>query len=222
MTKQERYKVLVAKRKAFIFTDLINPANIDEGAYDCEHIDAWAQWQGDLEAKILVIGQDWGDVRYFKVNNGKDNDKNPTNKNLSKLYSEIGFDLGLPTNPVPQSAFFTNAILGIKGIVEQKQMSGTVKMRWVRESTITFTKELIDIIKPKIIITLGKVPLSAMRMIDATIPDEKLSVLADKNPIILADGTLLFAFYHCGGLGLASRKLHLQKQDWQKIKPYMS
>jgi uracil-DNA glycosylase len=221
MTKEERYKALVAKRKAFTFKDLNNPSQIDNGAFDCEHIDAWSQWQGNLDAKILVIGQDWGDVSYFTKHRGKDNAGNKTNQNLSELFQEININIGSPNNSIPQSVFLTNAILGIKGIAEQKQMSGIVKTSWIRESTEAFTKELIDIIQPEIIITLGKIPLYAMRLIHSEIPNEKLSVLKDENPINLKDQTRLFAFYHCGGLGLASRKLNLQKEDWQKIKPFM-
>jgi hypothetical protein len=148
MTKQERYDLLVAKRKSFIFKDLQNPSQIKDGMFDVNHVDIWSQWQGNLDAKIFVIGQDWGDVNYFIKHCGKDSDVNKTNLNLRELFNIIDVDIGLPNNPVPQSVFLTNAILGIKGVDGQGKMSGSVKTSWIRESTEIFTGELLDIIKP--------------------------------------------------------------------------
>ncbi len=215
--KKELYNDLVEKRKRHIFPEgLSNPVNLN---YDCSEIGAWTQWQGNLDAKILVIGQDWGDVNYFNDNKGKDRDDNPTNKNLKNLFCQLGFDIGLPNNPVKQPIFFTNAILGIKGDSQKKQMSGSVKTSWIKDSNDHFTKELISIIQPKIIITLGAMPLYAMKLLySKSISSEKLGILIDKNPIQLEKGIQLFAFYHCGGLGLANRKLENQLKDWQKAK----
>ena len=48
-------------RKKFKFTDLKEPSEIENGKYDKEDsIGPWSLWQGNLEAQILVIGQDWG------------------------------------------------------------------------------------------------------------------------------------------------------------------
>jgi uracil-DNA glycosylase len=224
MVEKEPYKKLVDKLKKFDFKDsgLKNPYKIND-EYDGKHIGPWSEWQGNLEAKILVIGQDWGDVNYFETNKGKDRDDNPTNKNLRELFKEIGIDTGLPNSLIPQPVFLTNAILGIKGEDGKNHMSGKVKKGWVEESTNAFTRELIDIIQPKIIITLGRMPLYAiysMGLIDSKIFNKKLKELANENPIELNNDQLLFAFSHCGGLGLANRNLDLQKEDWRKIKPF--
>lgn len=221
--KRELYENLVEKRKTH--TDfpegLQNPSEI-EGGFDCNHIGAWSKWQGNLDADILVIGQDWGDVNYFIKNGGVDKDDNPTNQNLQKLFSEIGINIGLPSKPIPQPVFFTNAILGIKGNIEQNQMSKPVKNQWIKHSNDNFTKELIGIIQPKFIITLGAKPLYAMQLMYSEIPKEKLSDLIDKNPLKLNNGILFFPFYHCGGLGLANRKFEFQRIDWQKAKLYIN
>jgi uracil-DNA glycosylase len=223
--KDKIYQELVEKRKKHIFPEgLSNPNNLENGCYDrCNNIGAWSQWQGNLDAKILVIGQDWGDVNYFIENEGKDTDGNPTNKNLKTLFCQIGFNIGLPSTPKVQPIFFTNAILGIKGEIGKNQMSGSVKASWIKDSNEHFTKELISIIQPKIIITLGAMPLYAMQLIyPKTIPKEKLGVLVYKNPIQVEENIRLFAFYHCGGLGLANRKMEDQKQDWLKMKPFIN
>ncbi len=63
MNKQEAYKKLVEKRKAIDCPS--NPSRIASGKYDCEHINAWSQWQNDLDAEILVVGQHFGTLEYF-------------------------------------------------------------------------------------------------------------------------------------------------------------
>jgi hypothetical protein len=55
MDKQKRYADLVAKRKAFRFMDgLTNPVDTE---FDGDYLEPWSQWQGNLDATIMVIGQ---------------------------------------------------------------------------------------------------------------------------------------------------------------------
>ena len=42
---------------------LINPTRCASGVYDSEEIGPWARWQGDLDVELMVVGQDWGDVK---------------------------------------------------------------------------------------------------------------------------------------------------------------
>jgi hypothetical protein len=58
---------------------LINPATCKGGIHDSDHIGPWSLWQGNLNGEIVIIGQDWGDARYFIANAGRDAPKNPTN-----------------------------------------------------------------------------------------------------------------------------------------------
>lgn len=223
MTKQERYEQLVIKRKAHTFSEgLQNPSTINDGEFDRHvHIGAWSQWHGNIDAQILVIAQDWGDVECFIRNKGEEDDKNPTNKNLQALFLGAGIEIGIPTQPKPQSIFFTNAILGIKGEKGEKQMSKAVKTSWIEESTTHFTKELINIIQPKVIVTLGRKSLYAMGLIYSEIKGKKLNNLIQENPQTLDNGIQLFAFYHCGGWGLVTRSLEQQKADWKRISDFI-
>ena len=93
------YQQLVEKRKNYCFEKLspvkkqgkeirlLNPQNICNGDFDKEEeLNAWSRWQGDLNADILVIGQDWGGEQCYREQEGKDSDKDNTNKNLIKLF----------------------------------------------------------------------------------------------------------------------------------------
>ena len=217
--KEKAYEALVLKRKNYKFPPgLVNPAEVEEGIFDREiNIGPWCKWQGNLDAKIMLIGQDWGTVKYYLQTKGCHRDESRTNASLIELFKSIGIDIGTPSHPNHKaSCFFTNAILGLK---DDKAMAGKVKDSWLKDNAKVFLKPNIEIIKPKIIITLGVNAYKALTYIYG-LKNERLIQLIEKNPKKLANGILVFAMYHCGGLGLANRKLELQKSDWKKIKQY--
>lgn len=215
MNKKEQYLTLVKKRKEFIFSEgLINPSKIENGKFDREeHLGPWSMWQGNLDARILVIGQDWGNIKYYLDKEGYDADDNLTDRNLVELFALIEIDIGIPSKPnFSAPVFFTNTILGIK---EKGNMSAKVKKVWAKESADHFLSPLIDIISPKTIITLGGYAYGEIARIYG-LPVLPLRELIHRNPIF-AGNKEVYAMYHCGGLGLANRKFHLQKEDWTKV-----
>ena len=223
MEKQLRYAALVDKRKRDKFfpeAGLLNPAEIENSIFDCDELGAWSRWHGDLDAKILLIGQDWGDEKYFIKNGGRDSDNNPTCKNLKALFQEIGFELGTatPETPSPKGLFFTNAVLGIKS----RNMSAPIKTEWLWHSIEHFTRELIEIIEPEIIITLGKNAFRALQFIWKELPhEEPMNKLNERNFWVNEGKILLFPRFHCGGLGLRNRVFDKQKEDWRRILPFL-
>ena len=65
MSKEIRYKNLVAKAKASCSTYEIGQETQPNQLYwckECEEINLWTYWQGrnQLDADILLVGQDWG------------------------------------------------------------------------------------------------------------------------------------------------------------------
>jgi len=62
--KLAAYRVLVEERKTCrVCEGLINPSDCAGGVYDSEHIGPWSRWQGNLDSELMVVGQDWGDVK---------------------------------------------------------------------------------------------------------------------------------------------------------------
>lgn len=219
-SKEKAYMELVRKRKNYKFpSGLVNPSDVEGGVFDREiNIGPWCKWQGNLDAKIMLIGQDWGTVDYYVETRGCHRDESRTNQSLIKLFKLIGIDIGTPSHPNHAApCFFTNAILGLK---DEKAMAGKVKDSWLKECAKEFLKPNIEIIKPRIIITLGINAYNALTYI-YSLEKENLNQLIDKNPIKIEKEILVFAMYHCGGLGLANRKWELQKKDWKKIKKYL-
>lgn len=97
--------------------------------------------------------------------------------------------------------FFWNAILGTK----DNEMSRTVRDLWIKESTKELLIPLIGIINPRIIITLGTKAFKGMKIVYNLKQKETLKDLILNNAIHV-NGKMIFIFYNCGGLGLASSK----------------
>ena len=187
-------------------------------ASDTDSIGKWSDWQGNLDAKILVIGQDWGSTKYWEDNDGKDTTQNPTNLHLKELFSALGFNIGDVSNPKhDEPLFFTNSVLCLK----TGNMSSRIPKKCFQNCGSRFLKPLIDLVKPQILITLGTAPFKSILELFNPEGWKKVPPLRDvlrKSPILLtSEGLKLFPVYHCGGLGLANRNLEEQKHDWEYI-----
>jgi len=212
--KQNRYNQLVDERKKYHFqgSDIVNPSKLGI-EYD-EHLNAWAYWHGNLNADILLIGQDFGDIKYYRNNKGKDEKDNQTNVNLTSLFNELGIDIGTPDKPnTNASLYFTNAVLGAK----VGGMSKAIKKIWYSETAIKFTKPLIEIIDPKIIIALGSTAYDDVCRI-YKLTRKPMKEIINQTPIQLPDRKKLFVVYHCSNLGIANRNFKTQLEDWRLMK----
>lgn len=224
MTHEEKiiaYQKLVDKRKNYTFIDksLKNPS---QSKFDTREIEPWAQWQNNLNAKILLIGQEFSDYQTFINTEGKvelvpNKYAYPSNKNLYNLFNLLGYDLGHPLSPNKENPiFFTNAVMGLK----TPPMSANFKTSWIKESRDLFLKPLIDIIQPKIIITMGAVATKSVVEL-YNLKTMSLKNMVDNSPITVSGDRLIFPVFHTGGLGLRNRNNELQLKDWNKIKEWL-
>lgn len=213
----------------------------------CEEINLWTYWQGrgNLRAEIMLVGQDWGNpwdisMQDFMnklalagegpIRGYMENNKNPTDNNLVELFKELHYDITKPC----QELFFTNFVLGYRN----NKISGNFQRRWAEKDSQYFNR-LVDIIKPKVILCLGKSTFEAVIKAYHVTPRPKIKgyntfIQSNDNPqkIVLENGqnVHVFALAHCGAIGTMNRnrgnhpedKLLLQKEDWRRIKPYLS
>ena len=84
MIKIEAYNALVQCRKnCRLCEGLANPAEPEYAQWDSRHIGAWSVGQGNLDAQVMIVGQDRGTTQYFTEWEGRDQPQgNPTNENL--------------------------------------------------------------------------------------------------------------------------------------------
>ena len=125
-----RYRQLFSDRKACRqCKGLLNGSTLREGELDSAEIGPWTRWLGDLAARVLVIGQDWGDQRAFEKLQGL-NDPSATNKMLRKLLASVGVQVravGMAAGP--SGVCLTNAVLCFK----DQGCQGAVRSEWFRE-----------------------------------------------------------------------------------------
>ena len=137
---------------------------------DCEEINLWTYWQGrgNLAANIMLVGQDWGSpwdenaqptmeqIRLANAHQAYDylhNNPSVTDRNLIRLFREIGYDI---TKPCPD-LFFTNFVLGYRN----KGISGGYRKKWADRDKEYFS-ELVNIVTPRVVLCLGRSTFEAV------------------------------------------------------------
>lgn len=251
MNKEQAYRALISDVKEYYIAQ--ESIHKNDPVYltwynDCEEINLWAYWQGrgKLNAKIMLVGQDWGCpadsskdymAQFSEINEGKRSSywldgTSITDKNLIELFSSIGYTIssGEPWNP---NLFFTNYVLGYRN----KGFSGSFQARWLNENKDFFSR-LANIIQPTVIICIGRNTFRGVMLAfdkKVRIGNYNAFITGKNNPIevFLESGqkVAVFAEAHCGAMGTLNRSrlkapdgttgIELQKRDWTKIKDYL-
>ena len=218
MKKQEVYNSLVRQRKKCrSCRGLVNPAVYEGGKFDSSEIGPWSLWQGDLNAKIMIVGQDWGDKAYFTKWKGADQPSgNPTNSNLQKLLHQLHIDIKGPRETQEHKIFLTNLILCLK----DGGLQAPIQDEWLTNCCEEFFRNLVELIRPRVVLALGKRVSEAILNL-YEIPHRKtwtLNQLMQSGPFNLFDTTYLFPVYHCGASGVnRNRSFEDQNTDWKKV-----
>jgi DNA polymerase len=221
MTKIADYAQLVTARKGcHLCSGLTNPGDIEGGQFDSERVGAWSLWQGNLDASVVVVGQDWGDTTYFLRHRGREGPRNPTNLALVELMGIAGISIGDPGSAVGRDiAFFTNAILCLKSA--DGGLQGKVRSSWF-DNCARFLRRQIEIVHPVVVVGLGE---RAYRTILRGFEVESGSFRSEvdsANGRVLPNGTRAFAVYHCGArIRNTHRPMAEQRKDWKRLRPFL-
>ncbi len=229
MSKGTEYRNLVAARKAcHLCHDLTNPADIERGRFDSYHVGPWSRWQGNLDARLMVVGQDWETVDYFVQHKGCPDPRHPSNLVLMDLVRLAGAEIGDGGSRVgPDVAFFTNAILCLKGAEGGSQ--GKVRPCWFRNCT-QFLRRQIEIVHPAVVVGLGRHAYQAiLRGFGLTCGHSvggrtwlRAEVEATHGRV-LPNGSRAFAVYHCARRVLnKERPIDLQRAVWKRLRPFLT
>ncbi len=213
--KKVLYDQLVIERKhCRACIGLRNPAEGDLAEYDSNEIGPWARLHGDLDASIMVVGQDWGDVRYFHRNCGFDDLSNRTIRTLERLLIAAGVEISLREyGPKEGRLFLTNAILCLK----DGGLQGPVLNSWFSNCS-KFLKKQIEIVSPPVVVALGEKAYRAIVKSFGLSPKRFRDVVRTEEDIILPNGNRFFPVYHCGARILNThRPLYMQIQDWERV-----
>jgi len=222
---------------------------------ECNEINLWTYWQGKNKenTRILLVGQDWGcvdeEIAAPCIRNIKSMQKKtdvqyldgvnklfPTDRNLCELFKVFSEYRDIEHTSYPD-LFFTNFALGYR----TSGISGGEKRAWFEKDRQYFY-DLVMLLKPKVIICLGKIVYEEVL---STFQEKKVRyknkdywnmLETEKNNQQISSVDMnytgrVFGVAHCGGMGMANRKRHsqykdktgkdLQREDWEKIRDYM-
>jgi Uracil DNA glycosylase superfamily len=211
------YGALVEARKACRVCVDRSPGRIRSCAefeFDPDVVSHWEQWLGHKSPKLLVVGQDFGNVDYFVRHRGRDEPHNKTNENLRKLLAEAGIHVRDPPDRDPDApVFMTNSILCIK----EGRMTDPILASWISSCTERHLMPLLRHLRPPVVVGMGNGGWQAVRQAFALDEAPRRISLAARSSWLAADRTRVFAVGHCGPLGMQNRPWPQQRVDWRRI-----
>jgi len=173
MSKQFEYRELVKKRRACdacmsirVGKDGKNFRNQSSfhDVEDADQIGNFSTWAHDLNAQVMIVGQDYCDAKTYLRDEGRIQKKpivdledvkeysTETNYRLRLLVKQLVLELGSPSLGSSTSVvFLTNAILCMK----PGEMSDPNPQKVYNNCGTNFLRPLIDLVRPKAMITLG-------------------------------------------------------------------
>ena len=216
--RAQRYQNLVDARKACRLCSalgLVNASEVRGGEVDSAQIGPWSGWLGDLRARVMVVGQDWGDQRAFEKQCGRDSPKSATNQMLRELLAEAGIKVPEVGPGESSGVFLTNAVLCFR---KADGCQGAVQSQWFENCGTHFLRPQIELIDPQAVVCLGERAFGAVLAAYGLSRVRDWRKAVDGPGIALPDGPIAFAVYHCGQRILNThRKKPEQLKDWKRI-----
>jgi len=223
MDKHRLYEALVAARKQCRLCmdlhlpdkSLINPSEGCYRRYDSDEIGPWSRWQGNLDTRLMIVGQDWGDATCYLQNKGQEPPNNPTNLTLIHLLHSIGIAIGPPSVGGEESILLTNAILCLK----KGGLQAPVRTSWFNNCGERFLVPLIEIVRPNVLVTLGTRAYDSIRKLYGLRRMEFRRAVEAEAGLQPLNGIAFFPMYHCGRRVLNMyRSIKQQEADWRRVK----
>lgn len=241
-SKKERFEQLIIRRKKcdrcskFCKNENWLYNSSSEAELECDSIGRWTCWNGNLDAELMIVGQDWGtknhleEFREEQKKYGLPYEKdNTTNLNLAACIKQINSDWDILAkkdieNNERYPLFFTNEILCYK---DEKYMNAKIPASCYKKCTEEFLLEEIDIVEPKAIVLLGSDAFKNFaRVAGVQQLNEKLylnekfiklveKVLTDKLQLVYTTKSgakvRVFPMCHVGGFGARNAKVAYMK-----------
>lgn len=191
----------------------------------------WTDWENRVNSNIMIIGQDWGPYQdmkklnqeYLKEESSKnwrhliECEKSSTKKMLTK-YLKVSAELenySLEDNFL-DSIYITNAILcARKG---NSYRGDNIALKESTRNCSFYLKEQIDIVKPKVIITLGYYPLYSLSLLYSFPIDKTLTKVLEKQKEIRISDVMIIPLYHPTAQIIKERQLDQYRRIWKYMK----
>jgi DNA polymerase len=214
--KQVAYAELVKARKACTAcAELINPSHACGGKFDSDRLGPYSQWQGNLDAEVLIVAQDFADVATFERVGGWPGEDVRTNRSLVELAKAAGLDIAPPRRGCSEDKlFFTNAVLCLK----KGTMGSAIPPRCFRECGRRFLRPTIELIRPRAVVCLGIPALDAvLESFELSRAQGLISLIEAGQTFELLRGITAFPMCHPSPRVRGQRSLDQQNSDWARL-----
>ena len=133
-------------------------AHFHGGVYECNYVSPYTKSAGNLNAGVFIMLQDWASSDAFANGISHDSIKyghevarftNSNLKDLLKQHFELKLSLSYGTNLFP--------------FIKPGPMNARIPQRLLEKAAVEYGLPQIDIIKPKLVICLGKETFNALR-----------------------------------------------------------
>lgn len=186
-------------------------ADFHDGIYECDHVSPYTKSGSNVDAKIMVIGQDWASADALA--------SSPPDLESAQL----GYSPGLPTNrnlddllarhfDVDRADCYLTNIFPFS---KPGGMSAGIGRKDLVHCAKTFTLEEIRIVAPKIVICLGLETFLALRAA-AGIKGSLNMAEAIASPFIFENSSI-HCVAHTGALGTNNRGRGQVERDWSQL-----
>lgn len=185
----------------------------------------WTDWYNRLDSKIMIIGQDWGPFEDMKKLNKKylentsienwnklmEEEKSLTKKQLTKYLIESSN--GKITSL--KNIYITNAIMCARQ--GNNYRGNNINIKYSTLNCKNFLLRQIEIVKPKVILTLGYYPLYSLSNIYNFKIEENLTKMIAKYPIIEIKDFIIIPLYHPVAQITKEKQMEQYNRIWQFI-----
>lgn len=185
----------------------------------------WTDWYNRLNFEIMIIGQDWGPYSDMKKLHEKYLE-NPTKENWSQLIeTEKSLTKKQLTKYLVESSngkinsiddiYITNAIMCARH--GNNYRGNNINLKSSTLNCKEFLYRQIEIVKPKVILTLGYYPLYSLSNIYDFKIEENLTKTIEKCPIIEIEDFVIVPLYHPVAQITKEKQLEQYKRIWDHI-----
>lgn len=180
----------------------------------------WTDWFNRLDSKIMIVGQDWGPYNDMVMLNELLNEKKSNwneiieleKSNTKKLLEE--YIIKSSNNKYNlNDIFITNAIMCARQ--GDNYRGNNINLKRSTLNCSDFLLKQNDIVKPKVILTLGYYPLYSLSKIMNFNILETLTETINYYPEIIVDNYIIIPLYHPVAQVKKSDQMEQYKRIWK-------
>jgi DNA polymerase len=193
-------KCLELKSKNGKDYSLINIYEDNEFAKNIPSI--WTDWYNRLDSKIMIIGQDWGpfidmqklNSQYTKNEDTWDNLIEQEKSNTKKLLTQYIIESSNGKVNSLNEIYITNAIMCARN--GNNYRGDNIDLKKSTFNCRQYLKKQIEIVNPKVLLTLGYYPLKALSDIYNFKIENTLKSTIESMPTIKLGDIIIIPLYH--------------------------